>query len=174
MDVQSMNYSSTSAQAEKVSVEEFKKLPKQGPDFLLDVGRIQRRLNLLAQSPRRIDGGSFRIEMDASVAVMRSRWDEKMNDWISQKSRLGWTLDSGIKRKGVAKAFDPEGKAIEGQIEVEVEAIFKYTGGTPQSVRIPLNPATVRQDTEHRLTLKEAIKAWGINPQKLHAQKAGR
>ena len=141
----------------------FKSLPACKPDFLLDVGRIQRRLNRLAQSPRRIDGGSFRIEMDASVAVMRSRWDEKMNDWISQMSRKGWTLNSGIRRKGYMKAQDPSGKPIEGMLEVVVEAEFKYTGPTPQNVRVELNPATVKRAPDHALTLREATKAWNID-----------
>ena len=176
MDVQSMNYSSTSARAEVVTKEAFKELPKDGPDFLIDATKIQAHQDALKQQTRRWQPGFFRVPVDASGMVKKQSYEDAIGKWIGQQSRQGWLLDSGVHVRGPFKAFDESGIIpLLGIVQYEVRAVFNWDRTrSVQNIRIPINPAVVRQDPEHRLTLKEAIKAWGINPQKLHAQKAGR
>ena len=148
--------------------EQFQALPKGEPDFLLDSAKIQARVNEQAKNPVRPDICSFTIPNDASISYCESRMSEAIGQWIAWKAKEDWSLDSDVRRIGRFPARDIEtGTVILGRSEFRYWARFRYAGPTPKALRIPLNPATVRQAPDHRLTLKEAMRAWNINLAKL-------
>lgn len=137
-------------------------MPKGGPDFLLDVAKIQRRMNARAQQPMRFKIGVFRMPLNASTAAAERFAHDQIGTWINREAKEGWELKSDVRITGPYKAHDAEGTAeLPGIGEYRVRAMFKMTRSV-NPLRIELNPATVKQDPEHRLTLKEAGRAWGV------------
>ena len=146
--------------------EEFRRLPRTGPDFLLDTRAIQRRLDDRKDNPYRIRTVVFRAPADCSRRVfeeLKRVAGEKMLTW---ESKDGWELSSPLRLTGPFPYHDRgSGAVLLGEQEYRWQGIFKQTR-SPGMVRQELDPATVKQDPEHRLTVREAMKAWHVAPPK--------
>ena len=142
--------------------EEFDRLPRTGPDFLLNTQRIQRRLDARKDNPYRIKTVVFRAPKDCSLRVfemLKKNAGEKMLAW---EAKDGFVLASPLRLTGPFPYHDIDtGIVLLGDSEYRWQGIFRYER-SQKMVRQELDPATVKQDPEHRLTLKEAVKAWKV------------
>ena len=85
---------------------------------------------------------------------------------LAWESKDGFELASPLRLTGPFPYHDRHsGAVLLGEEEYRWQGIFKQTRST-EIVRQELDPATVKQAPDHRLTLKEAIKAWDVPPLK--------
>lgn len=129
---------------------------------MLDTQAIQKRLDARRDNPYRIRTVVFRAPKGCSRRVfeqLKKAAGERMLAW---ESKDGWELTSPLRLIGPFPYHDrTNGILLLGDEEYRWQGIFRYTR-SQKTVRIEIDPATVKQDPEHRLTVKEAIKAWGI------------
>lgn len=152
---------SSSLQA-NYSWEEFDRLPRTGHDFLLDTAVIQRRLDARKDNPYRIRTVVFRAPVDCSRRVFEELKRIAGEKFLAWESQDGWELASPLRLTGPFTYHDrTNGAVLLGDSEYRWQGIFRQTR-SQKAVRLELDPATVKQDPEHRLTLKEAMRAWGI------------
>ena len=141
---------------------EFDKLPRSGPDFLLDTQRIQRRLDARKDNPYRRRMVWFRVPKEGSRRVFDLLTHSAAEKFIHHEDRDGWELVERLTITGPYPYYDPStGLLSPGDSEYRWHGRFRQRR-TPRLVRMELDPATVKQDPEHRLTVKEAMKAWNV------------
>lgn len=142
--------------------QEFQQLPRTGSDFLLNTRAIQVRLDARSDNPHRIRTVVFRAPQGCSRRVfdqLKKAAGERMLTW---EAKDGWELSSPLRLTGPFPYSDRNtGALVLGEEEYRWQGIFRYTR-SPKKVRIELDPATVKQDPEHKLTVQEAMKAWKI------------
>lgn len=162
-----MNSSLSRQRPSVVTKQEFDALPKQGPDFLLDTAAIQKRLDARKGSPLRKCRCVFRVPQGASQHAFQEEYKKTIGRWLQWLESEGLVLHSDVAIFGPRPLRDDNtGAVILGEQEYICQAVFRHTR-TAKPLRVELNPATVKRDPEHRLTLKEAIKAWGLPPRTL-------
>lgn len=165
-----MSSSLSSPHPETFTKEEFRALPTEGPDFLLDVEAIQQRMNARAQTPFRRDTGFFQVPIDASTAAIEAKAKESIGKWINWNAKEHWELVTDVRISRPVQARDiNSGAVLLGLREYRYTAGFRWRGPAPKPVRIELDPATVKRDPAHRLTLKEAMRAWNVKAVNLRA-----
>lgn len=158
-----MSSSLSRPQTKTFSYGEFQALPKQGPDFLLDVAAIQARLNARAQQHMRSSETWFNLPDSASKETKRKMAHDAIGHWIRWMAQDHWALASDVRITGKTRpAMTPDNVILLGETAYQMLAVFRYAGPSPKFTRIELNPATVKQAPDHRLTLREAVKAWGL------------
>ena len=135
---------------------------KQGPDFLLDTAKIQASLDKRKESSLRASTMQLRVPSDATPAQIEQAAQEAIGKWVNWMSKDGYELRSDMQWNGPLPLRDETtGAVILGQKTYHIKATFQSMKST-SPVRIELNPAVVKRDPEHRLTLHEARKAWGL------------
>lgn len=141
----------------------FHQLPMTRPVFLIDVGRLQRKLDARKRNPLRWQEGTFRLPLGMRPELAEKVAKEAIGKWISALGREGWRLNSDLQVRGPFRAHDLMSKnaVLLGEREYRVRAVFRLEV-TPQPLRIEINPALIRRDPEETLTAKEAAKALTI------------
>mgnify|MGYP001575821561 FL=1 len=158
-----------------VTKEEFDALPAQGPDFLLDTARIQARQDILGRQSIRLQRAECRVPLEASQKQREEMLRATIGKWLRWQEQDHWYLVSDITVGKPSFARDMQsGIVILGAQSYPLTASFKWRGPAPKPVRIELDGRTVKQDPEHRLTLKEAMKAWNILPRGRATPQKGR
>ncbi len=137
--------------------------PSVGPDFLVDTGAVQRRMDARGRIPFRRKNALFRIPYDASPRIKDGYAQAAVGKWVVMEERDGWSLYGDIRYSGPFPASTPDNVPMPEMEEWRMTSVFRYTGRTPKPVRIEFPKAGVKQSPDHRLTLSEAMKVWGIH-----------
>lgn len=126
------------------------------PSLLLDVPKIQKRIDKEKENPYRIKVGTFHTPIDMGRDMFEYTFALKVRIFMEAMSKEGWELASKVVLEGPFEAHDPYTLLlIPGQQEYRVKAVFKYRGPTPQTVRVELDPAEVKQAPDHVLTTEK-------------------
>ena len=137
----------------------FKALPDTKPDPLIDVGKIQARLDARAGNPLRWKEGSFKLPKGASASQIRNAAQLAANRFISGMAKQGWSLHEKPQLAGPFLARDIDSHIpLLDMDEYRIRAVFKKEG-SPERVRTELPPGIIRQDPEQTITMQEAEKA---------------
>ena len=115
-------------------------------EALLDVGKVQRKLDKNRDNPYTKLEGSCHIPIDASRGLKKSHIKSTTNTFLENMHKRGYALVSPIRLFGPFPALEMNtDKAIEDMEEWRVRGVFKKD--KPEFTRIELDPAMVRQDT---------------------------
>ena len=145
----------------KINWKGFKDLPKE-TDFLLDTGRIQKKMDRLNSQPLQRKTMTFHIPSDMRPEQRERVAKEKIGQGLRHMDREGWRLHSDLEVFGPFPCTDPvTNLPILGEREYRVRAVFQYMP-TPKPIRIPLDPRIVKQDPEHKITVKQAARALSL------------
>ena len=114
-------------------------------EALLDVGKVQQRLNKKRDNPYSRLEGSCHIPIDASRGLKKSHIKSTTNTFLETMYKRGYTLVSPIRLFGPYPALEMNTtKAIEDMEEWRVRGVFKKD--KPEFTRIELDPAMVKQN----------------------------
>ena len=123
------------------------------PSLLLDVPKIQKRIDKGKENPYRVKTGTFHAPTDMGRDMFEYTFAEKVRIFMRAMSNEGWELASKVVLQGPFEAVDPNtGLLIVGHKEYRVRGVFKYRGQTPTKVRVELDPSEVKQAPDHVLT----------------------
>ena len=135
------------------------------PSLLLDVPKIQKRIDKAKENPYQVKTGTFHAPIDMGRDMFEHTFAERVRVFMRAMSDEGWELHSKVVLMGPFEATDPyTGLLIPGQQEYRVRGVFKYRGSTPKAIRVELDPNEVKQAPDHILTtehnedLKKAAK----------------
>ena len=135
----------------------FRDLPKGGePDYLIDTARINRRLAGRNQNPYREHICAFPMPKQISSRAFKARAKGAIETFLGTMEKSGWTLEGKLRYERREVATDPDGKVLPECFEYRVTGLFKTR---PKPWRIEVPAGLVKQDPEHRITLREAIRA---------------
>lgn len=137
---------------------DFHKLPKKKePEYLLDTNRLNKLLVAKNQSPSHWKEGTFMLPdkgLDQWAAERLVK--EKCWAWINSLAKQGWDLDSKPEVRGPFPAFDIDKQTVvPDKREFRVRALFKTV---PKPIRIEVPTDSIKQDPDHAVTLREALK----------------
>jgi len=131
-------------------------LTKTEPDFLIDTNAINARLREHEKYVGRVHVGTFALPLDMSPGMVKAKSFEKASQFIEMKEKDGWKLIGRPSITGPHEAHDEYGNLDENSREFWVKGVFRYMK-TPVRTRIELPSSMVKQDPEHRVTLKDII-----------------
>jgi len=114
-------------------------------EALLDVGKVQQKLNRKRDNPYSRLEGSCHIPKDASSGLKKSHIKSTTNTFLETMHKRGYALVSPIKLFGPYPALEIDTiKPIEDMEEWRVRGVFKKD--KPEFTRIELDPTTVKQN----------------------------
>lgn len=134
----------------------FHKLPKEGPDLLLDTRAINERLAKRAGNPYRWKVGSFHLPRDITGRALEISCRRAGDRFIAAMAKQGWTLKSRLQVwKQNDWAQEPmTGAFLLGMAEYRVRGVFATE---PKPLRFEVPREIVKQDPDHKLSLSEAV-----------------
>lgn len=133
--------------------EGFEKLPKKHPGFGVDVGELQKKYG--TGDNRRVARGSFRIPLGASQRVAAQITRQAGYRWIEAMKKQGWELISEVRANDRGLRADPI--TYELMHGFQFVATFAKVNAKPARLEIPLG--IVKRESDHRISLREAVKA---------------
>ena len=108
--------------------------------------------------PRRVKTGTFKVPRDASMGQYEGITRESCNKFVEMLDKQGWTLVTKLQVGGPFVALDLDtGIILLDRHEYRVQGLFQFRDPKPSRIEIP--GRLVRQESEQRLTLKEALNA---------------
>ena len=108
--------------------------------------------------PRRTKTGTFKVPRDASMGQYEGITRESCNKFVDMLDKQGWTLVTKLQVGGPFTAHDLDtGITLLDRHEYRVQGLFQFRDPKPSRIEIP--GRLVRQESEQRLTLKEALNA---------------
>jgi hypothetical protein len=108
--------------------------------------------------PRYTKTGTFKVPRDASMGQYEGITRESCNKFVDMLDKQGWTLVSKLQVGGPFTAHDLDtGIILLDRHEYRVQGLFQFRDPKPSRIEIP--GRLVRQDSEQRITLKEALDA---------------
>ena len=144
--------------------EGFKGLSKQGPEFLLDIAAINARTRQAATTALRWHTGTFKVPVDVSGPVFDRLKRIAGERWREMMAKRGWTLRSKLYLEGPFPCFDLRDQVVlPGHREYRIRGTFQKDN--PQPVRYEVPKDLVKQDSEHRVSLKAAMAVDGLAAQ---------
>lgn len=144
-------------QSSPFSWDKFKTLPKGGePDYLIDTARLNRKLARRANNPYREHTCAFPVPKTMDRWAFERRAKQALGTFLETMEKEGWVLVSKLRFERRDGFHDLEQGAMPDCWEYRVTGLFKTT---PKPLRIEVPPGLVKQDPEHRITLKEALRA---------------
>ena len=124
---------------------------KTGEEILVDTAKIQQRLNKRKDNPYSKLEGSCHIPVDASSGLKKSHIKSTTNTFLEAMEKRGYALVSQLRLCGPYEAVELDtSKPLPEMEEWRVRGVFKKD--KPEFQRIYLDPAMVKQDSEHSLT----------------------
>lgn len=136
---------------------------KAGPAFVVDTEAARKRLAARMRTPFRTVRGLFRVPVGASNSTKESLTKTAIGKWVAWLGKEHWALVSDVSITGPYQATDADGNVpLLGVNEYRMQAAFRYSGPAPKPVRYEFPRDGVKQDPEHRLTLRDAMRVWGV------------
>ena len=124
----------------------------------MDTTESNQRYAARGNVPRRIKTGTFKVPRDASMGQYEGITRESCNKFVDMLDKQGWTLVSKLQVGGPFTAHDLDTSIILlDRHEYRVQGLFQFRDPKPSRIEIPSR--VVRQESEQRLTLKEALNA---------------
>ena len=112
---------------------------------LVDVGKIQRKLNANKDNPYSIQEGSCHVPVDASAGLKKSHLKSTADTFLSVMSKRGYELSSRLSLLGPFEAVEIDtSEPIPDKEEWRIRGVFKKD--KPEFNRIELDPAMVKGD----------------------------
>ena len=112
---------------------------------LVDVGKIQRKLNANKDNPYSIREGSCHVPVEASAGLKKSHLKSTADTFLSVMSKRGYELSSRLSLLGPFEAVEIDtSELIPDKEEWRIRGIFKKD--RPEFNRIELDPAMVKGD----------------------------
>lgn len=138
-------------------------LSRQGPDFLLDTAAINAKRLAAVQTALHWQTGTFQVPKGVSQQVFERLKRVAALRYIDMMSKRGWTLQSKLYLDGPHRAYDiRDAVVLLDKDEYRIRAQFRKEN--PKYIRTEVPRELVKQDPEHRLTVKDAMKIDGIAP----------
>ena len=111
---------------------------------LVDVEKIQRKLNANKDNPYSIREGSCHVPVDASAGLKKSHLKSTADTFLSVMSKRGYELSSRLSLLGPFEAVEIDtSELIPDKEEWRIRGVFKKD--KPDFSRIELDPAMVKQ-----------------------------
>ena len=127
-------------------------------EFQLDTTAANQRYAARGDDPRRIKTGTFKVPRDASMGQYQGITRESCNKFVDMLDKQGWTLVTKLQVGGPFTAHDLDtGIILLDRHEYRVHGLFQFRDPKPSRIEIPSGLG--RQESEQRLTLKEALNA---------------
>ena len=115
-------------------------------EALLDVDKVQQKLDRNKDNPYSRLEGTCHIPIDASSGLKKSHIKSTTNTFLETMHKRGYTLVSPIKLFGPYPALEIDTiKPLEDMEEWRGRGVFKKD--KPEFTRIELDPAMVKQNT---------------------------
>ena len=112
---------------------------------LVDVEKIQRKLNANKDNPSSIREGSCHVPVDASAGLKKSHLKSTADTFLSVMSKRGYELSSRLSLLGPFEAVEIDtSELIPDKEEWRIRGVFKKD--KPEFNRIELDPAMVKGD----------------------------
>ena len=112
---------------------------------LVDVAKIQRRLNANKDNPYSVKEGSCHVPVDASAGLKKSHLKSTADTFLSVMSKRGFELSSRLSLLGPFEAIEIDtSEPIPDKEEWRIRGVFKKD--KPEFNRIELDPAMVKGD----------------------------
>ena len=112
---------------------------------LIDVGKVQRRLDANKDNPFTVLEGSCHVPVDASSGLKKSHLKTTAGTFLSTMSKRGYELTSQLRLNGPYPAVEMDSDVvIEDMEEWRIRAVFKKD--KPEFTRIELDPAMIGED----------------------------
>ena len=129
------------------------------PQFLLDTAAINEKYSKVAADPRRWWTGVFRAQSDLQGPALQRKTYESCGRFIEAMGKRRWDIVGEGHVYGPYKTHDLDSSlVILGEVEYKIRAVFRLAD-TPKTLRTEVPTGLIRRDPEHRLSLKEAVKA---------------
>ena len=113
---------------------------------LVDVAKVQRRLNANKDNPYSIQEGSCHVPVDASTGLKKSHLKGTADTFLSVMSKRGYELSSRLSLLGPFEAVEIDtSEPLPDKEEWRIRGIFKKD--RPEFNRIELDPAMVKGDS---------------------------
>jgi len=135
---------------------EFKELPKEGLDFILDTTALNKKYEDSKDNPYRWRVGTFQVPKYVNGDHMKNLCKSAIDKWLEIYERQGWQLASKVQvYRGNPFGYDlHSGVALLDREELRVRAIFKNIN-QPKTMRIEIPQPSTN-------TLQDAMKAYGV------------
>ena len=112
---------------------------------LIDVGKVQRRLDAKKDNPFTVLEGSCHVPVDASSGLKKAHLKTTAGTFLSTMSKRGYELTSQLRLNGPYPAVEMDSDVvIEDMEEWRIRAVFKKD--KPEFTRIELDPAIIGED----------------------------
>ena len=127
-------------------------------EFQVDTAAANQKYAARRNDPRRTKTGTFKVPRDASMGQYEGITRESCNKFVDMLDKQGWTLVTKLQVGGPFTAHDLDtGITLLDRHEYRVQGLFQFRDPKPSRIEIP--GRLVRQDSEQRITLKEALNA---------------
>lgn len=115
---------------------------------LLDIGKIQRRLDAKKDNPFSVLEGSCHVPTDASKGLKKSHLKDTANTFLTHMSKKGYELTSRLSLLGPFPAVEIDtSKMLFGKEEWRIRGVFKKD--KPEFTRIEIDPALIKQGEDN-------------------------
>ena len=112
---------------------------------LVNVGKVQRRLDAKKDNPFTVLEGSCHVPVDASSGLKKSHLKTTASTFLSTMAKRGYELTSQLRLNGPYPAVEMDSDVvIEDMEEWRIRAVFKKD--KPEFTRIELDPAIIGED----------------------------
>tara|TARA_Y100001951_G_scaffold51506_1_gene40703 strand:- start:172 stop:531 length:360 start_codon:yes stop_codon:yes gene_type:complete len=112
---------------------------------LVDVGKVQRRLDAKKDNPYTVLEGSCHVPVDASSGLKKAHLKTTAGTFLNTMSKRGYELTSQLRLNGPYPAVEMDSDVvIEDMEEWRIRAVFKKD--KPEFTRIELDPAIIGED----------------------------
>ena len=112
---------------------------------LLDVGKLQRKLNANKDNPYSVQEGSCHVPADASKGLKKSHLMRTADTFLTHMNKRGFALASRLNLLGPFPAVELDtNKMLFGTEEWRIRGVFKKD--KPEFTRIELDPAIIGED----------------------------
>ena len=127
-------------------------------EFQIDTTAVNQKYAARRNDPRRVKTGTFKVPRDVNMGQYEGFTRESCNKFVEVLDKQGWTLVSKLQVGGPFVAHDLDtGITLLDRHEYRVQGLFQFRDPKPSRIEIP--SGLVRQDSEQRITLKEALNA---------------
>ena len=122
-----------------------------GEEILIDIAKVQQRLDKRKDNPYSRLEGSCHVPIDASSGLKKSHIKETTNTFLEIMDKRGYALTSQLRLFGPYEAVEMDtSKPIPEMEEWRVRGVFKKD--KPEFQRVEIDPSMVKQDPEHSIT----------------------
>ena len=112
---------------------------------LIDVEKLQKRLDAKKDNPYTVLEGSCHVPIDASSGLKKSHLKTTADTFLSTMTKRGYALASQLRLNGPYPAVEMDSDVVlEDMEEWRIRAVFK--NDKPEFTRIELNPAIIGEN----------------------------